>query len=71
MSSSCCPKTDNSPPIVPGNKRERWLLVTGMVCMDVLHTVCVCIFVFAMEFQELDAVAQTSLVFPSLTADGC
>ena len=34
------------------------------------HCVCVCIFVFAMEFQELDAVAQTSLVFPSLTVDG-
>ena len=35
------------------------------------HCVCVYIFVFAMEFQELDAVAQTSLVFPSLTVDGC
>lgn len=43
----------------------------GMVCMNVLHIACVCIFVFAMEFQELDAVAQASLAFLSLTVDGC
>lgn len=44
---------------------------TGMVCTDVLHIACVCIFVFAVEFQEPDAVAQASLAFLSLTVDGC
>lgn len=56
-------------PLYPGTK-GKMIAGTGMVCGCSALRVCVS-FVFAVEFQELDAVAQASLAFLSLTVDGC